>query len=148
MHLCRGGQERHDDPAGGPGLCGLRRDPAELAANLGLPEDALTATIEQWNTDCGKGTDSQFSRTDNLNPLTGKLYGYRFGAGAHYFMGGILINENTQVMNTEGSPIAGLYAAGEVTGGFHGTFRVDGCGTADAFVFGRIAGETAANAAK
>ena len=122
--------------------------PAELTAKLGLEGDALTATIEQWNTDCENGADSQFGRTDNLNSLTGKLYGYRFGAGAHYFMGGILINADTQVMNTEGTPIAGLYAAGEVTGGFHGTFRVDGCGTADAFVFGHIAGEAAANAAK
>lgn len=121
--------------------------PAELAGKLGLDGDALTAAIEQWNADCAAGTDSQFGKEKNLNPLEGKLYGYNFGVGAHYFMGGILINEHTQVMNTEGEPIPGLYAAGEVTGGFHGTYRVDGCGTADAFVFGRIAGESAAEAA-
>lgn len=62
--------------------------------------------------------------------------------------GGILINGQTQVLNTQGNPIAGLYAAGEVTGGFHGTYRVDGCGTADAFVFGRLAGSYAAAFAK
>lgn len=121
--------------------------PAELAEKLGLDPAALEATIEQWNADCADGVDSQFGK-ENIHPLEGKLYGYNFGVGAHYFMGGILINENTQVINTEGQPIDGLYAAGEVTGGFHGTYRVDGCGTADAFVFGRIAGETAANAAK
>jgi succinate dehydrogenase/fumarate reductase flavoprotein subunit len=65
--------------------------------------------------------------------------------GIHYFMGGILINDQTQVVKEDGSVIDGLYAAGEVTGGFHGTFRVDGSGLGDSFVFGRIAGrETAA----
>ena len=59
-------------------------------------------------------------------------------------MGGILINDQTQVLNTEGEVIDGLYAAGEVTGGFHGTFRVDGSGLGDSFVFGRIAGKVMA----
>lgn len=69
------------------------------------------------------------------------MYGYRFGVGAHYFMGGILINANTEVLKEDGTVINGLYAAGEVTGGFHGTFRVDGSGVGDSFVFGRIAGQ-------
>lgn len=122
-------------------------DAAGLAEKLGLDGAALAATLEAWNADCAAGADSLFGRTDNLNPITGKLYAYNFGVGAHYFMGGLLINENTQVLNEEEQPIEGLYAAGEVTGGFHGTFRVDGCGTADAFVFGRIAGEKTAEAA-
>ncbi len=57
-------------------------------------------------------------------------------------MGGVLINENTQVLDTNEQPIPGLYAAGEVTGGFHGTQRVDGSGIGDAIVFGRIAGKS------
>ena len=36
------------------------------------------------------------------------------------------------------------YAAGEVTGGVHGKFRLGGSGLLDAFVFGRIAGRNAA----
>ena len=63
-------------------------------------------------------------------------------------MGGVLINENTEVISTEGTPIEGLYAAGEVTGGFHGTFRVDGSGLGDSFTFGRIAGRVMADASK
>ncbi|MBQ7486629.1 MAG: FAD-binding protein, partial [Clostridia bacterium] len=81
-----------------------------------------------------------------ITEISGKLYGYQSGVGAHYFMGGLLINEQTQVMNTEGSPIPGLYAAGEVTGGFHGRQRVDGSGLGDSFVFGRIAGNVMADA--
>ncbi len=122
--------------------------PAELAEKLGLDVDALEATIAKWNADCEAGEDTLFGRSNNLTPLTGTIYGYRFGVGAHYFMGGILINENTQVLNENEEPIPGLYAAGEVTGGFHGNFRVDGSGTADAFVFGRIAGMTTANYVK
>ncbi|MCD7956219.1 MAG: flavocytochrome c [Lachnospiraceae bacterium] len=116
----------------------------ELAEKLGLDADALQATIDQWNADCEAGADSQFGRESNLNKLEGTLYGYNFGVGAHYFMGGILINEYTQVVDTNGDAIEGLYAAGEVTGGFHGSYRVDGSGTADAFVFGRLAGKYAA----
>ena len=39
--------------------------------------------------------------------------------------------------------IPGLYAAGEVTGGIHGSNRLGGNGTADVTTFGRIAAKTA-----
>lgn len=120
----------------------------ELAEKLGLDADALQATIDQWNADCAAGADTQFGRDFNRNPLDGTLYAYNFGVGAHYFMGGILIDADTHVMNTDGQPINGLFAAGEVTGGFHGTTRVDGSGTGDAIVFGRISGKAAAASAK
>ena len=119
----------------------------ELAAELGLDGAALTATIEKWNADCDAGADSQFERLPfTLKKIEGKLYGYAFGVGAHYMMGGLLINESTQVLDQNEQPIAGLYAAGEVTGGFHGTKRVDGSGTGDAFVFGYIAGNSIGDA--
>ena len=63
-------------------------------------------------------------------------------------MGGILINENTQVLDENEQPIENLYAAGEVTGGFHGTQRIDGSGIGDSFVFGRIAGRELAKTVK
>lgn len=117
---------------------------SELAEKLGLDGAALQASIDAFNEDIADGTDDAFGRAENLNPIEGTLYGYRFGVGAHYFMGGLLIDEKTHVLNTEGKPISGLYAAGEVTGGFHGTFRVDGSGLGDSFTFGRIAGHTLA----
>ena len=46
--------------------------------------------------------------------------------------------------NADDRPIAGLFAAGEVTGGVHGNFRLGGNGLTDAFVFGRVAGRSAA----
>jgi len=118
----------------------------ELAGKLGIDGAKLAETISSFNEDIADGTDDAFGRDKNLNPIEGTLYGYRFGVGAHYFMGGVLINENTEVLDTEGNPIEGLYAAGEVTGGFHGTFRVDGSGLGDSFTFGRIAGKVMAEA--
>ena len=117
----------------------------ELAEAMGLDGAALTETVEQWNADCAAGADSMFDN-HKLQPLEGKFYGYRFGVGAHYMMGGLLINENTQVLNENEEPIQGLYAAGEVTGGFHGEVRIDGSGTGDAFTFGHLAGEKIAEA--
>lgn len=112
----------------------------ELAEQLGLDPEALKTTVEAYNTDIEDGTDDAYGK-ENPVALTGKLYGFRYGVGAHYFMGGILINEHAQVLDQDESPISGLYAAGEVTGGFHGTQRVDGSGIGDSFIFGRIAGE-------
>ena len=117
----------------------------ELAAQLGLDGAKLQATIDQWNADCDAGKDSQFDRAPfTLKKIEGRLYGYAFGVGAHYMMGGVLINEKTQVLDQNEAVIPGLYAAGEVTGGFHGTKRVDGSGTGDAFVFGYVAGNAIA----
>lgn len=112
---------------------------AELAQQPGLDGEALQATLDRWNAECDAGADGQFER-QNLKKIEGRLYGYAFGVGAHYMMGGVLINEKTQVLDENEQPIAGLYAAGEVTGGFHGNKRIDGSGTGDAFVFGYIAG--------
>jgi succinate dehydrogenase/fumarate reductase flavoprotein subunit len=118
---------------------------AELAEALGLDVAALEATVEQWNADCAAGKDSLFGN-ESLKPLGDKLCGYRFGVGAHYMMGGLLINGDTQVLDENEAPIPGLYAAGETTGGFHGEVRIDGSGTGDAFTFGHLAGEKIAEA--
>ena len=61
---------------------------------------------------------------------------------AHHFMGGVKINENCE------SSIDNLYAAGEASGGVHGANRLGGNALADTQVFGKIAGENAAKAAK
>ena len=60
-------------------------------------------------------------------------------------MGGLKINEKTEVLTAEGTAIPGLYAAGEVTGGVHGANRLGGNAVSDIVVFGRIAGTQAAN---
>jgi succinate dehydrogenase/fumarate reductase flavoprotein subunit len=58
-------------------------------------------------------------------------------------MGGLEINSKAQVLGKNGKPIPGLYAAGEVAGGVHGSNRLGGNATADVLTFGRIAAKTA-----
>lgn len=60
----------------------------------------------------------------------------------HASNGGILINEKGE------TGVSGLYAAGEVSGGMHGADRIGGLSTANGMVFGKIAGESAAQFAK
>lgn len=62
---------------------------------------------------------------------------------AHYSMGGIVVEPETQATS-----IAGLYAAGEVTSGLHGANRLGGNSLAETVVFGRRAGEAAAQYAR
>jgi fumarate reductase flavoprotein subunit len=61
-------------------------------------------------------------------------------------MGGLRINEKAQVIDIFGEVIPKLYAAGEVTGGVHGSNRLGGNATSDAVVFGRMAGKNAVKA--
>ncbi|KAK3904572.1 FAD binding domain-containing protein [Staphylotrichum tortipilum] len=69
----------------------------------------------------------------------------------HFTMGGVVFNEQAQVLSSElgedEKPIPGLWAAGEITGGIHGDNRLGGSSLLECVVFGRIAGEQAARAA-
>merc|ERR1719252_498193 len=62
----------------------------------------------------------------------------------HYCMGGLEIDVNSAVVNSQGQAIAGLYATGEVAGGVHGNNRLGGNSLLDCVVFGRVAGLAAA----
>lgn len=62
-------------------------------------------------------------------------------------MGGITVDASARVLDVGGSPIPGLYAAGEVIGGVHGQNRLGGSSLLEAVVFGRLAGESAAGSA-
>lgn len=62
----------------------------------------------------------------------------------HFTMGGAIFNEHSQVLDKNGAPIRGLWAAGEVTGGLHGQNRLGGSSLLECVVFGRIAGDGAA----
>ncbi len=62
----------------------------------------------------------------------------------HTSLGGVVIDTKCRVLRPDGSPISGLYAAGEVTGGIHGLNRIGGNAGTEVLVFGRIAGREAA----
>ena len=62
----------------------------------------------------------------------------------HTSLGGLVIDTHCRVLRTDGTPISGLFAAGEVTGGIHGFNRIGGNAGTETLVFGRIAGNEAA----
>ncbi len=120
-----------------------------LAGELGIPADAFAATMEKWNGYVAAKEDPDFGRTSFASPLdTAPFYAVKVTAGIHHTMGGLKIDPETHVLNTDGQAIPGLFAAGEVTGGVHGGNRLGGNAVADFVVFGRIAGEQAADYAK
>ena len=120
-----------------------------LGAAIGVDGAALTETMNTWNAYVEAKNDPDFGRTSFANPLnTAPFYAIKVTAGVHHTMGGLKINTNTEVLNTEGNVIPGLFAAGEVTGGVHGSNRLGGNVVADIVVFGRIAGEAAAEYVK
>ncbi|KAF4635075.1 hypothetical protein G7Y89_g3037 [Cudoniella acicularis] len=63
----------------------------------------------------------------------------------HFTMGGVIISPHSEVLDASSKPIKGLWAAGEVTGGIHGENRLGGSSLLECVVFGKIAGEQAAN---
>ena len=118
----------------------------ELGKAMGVDEAAFAETMNTWNGYVEAKNDPDFGRTSFANPLNnGPYYAIKVTAGVHHTMGGVTINSATEVLKEDGTVIPGLFAAGEVTGGVHGANRLGGTAVADFVVFGRIAGESAAN---
>ena len=118
----------------------------ELAKELDVDPAAFANTMETWNSYVEAKNDPDLGRTSFANPLNnGPYYAIKVTAGVHHTMGGVTINSATEVLKEDGTVIPGLFAAGEVTGGVHGANRLGGTAVADFVVFGRIAGESAAN---
>ena len=118
----------------------------ELATKIGADVDTLTATMAKFADDVKNGNPDEFGREGLELPLTeGNFYACLVAPAIHHTMGGLKINTAAEVLNEEGTAIAGLFAAGEVTGGVHGANRLGGNAVTDIVVFGRTAG-TSANA--
>lgn len=116
----------------------------EMALHFDMDPNVLKESIDKYNSYIDLGNDPEFHK----NVLGDKVEApYAISAWVpiiHHTMGGVKINTKTQVLDLNDNPIPGLYAAGEVTGGIHGGNRLGGNAVADAFVFGRIAGQNAA----
>ena len=121
----------------------------ELAKAMGVDETTFVSTMNTWNQAVEAKSDAEFNRTSFANPLTAApYYAIKITPAVHHTMGGIVINPKAEVLNEKGEVISGLFAAGEVTGGVHGANRLGGNAVADFTVFGRIAGQSAADNAK
>ena len=117
---------------------------ADLAKQLGMPADKLEATVAEFNKMVEAKNDPKFGRKLFDRPIVKPpFYATPRAPSIHHTMGGQQISTNAQVLDKNGKPIPGLYAAGEVTGGIHGSNRLGGNATADVLTFGRIAAKSA-----
>ena len=128
----------------------------ELAGMIHVSAENLVKTVEEYNRHCLggdlEGQEDEFGRTlftdtDKINNgiNQGPFYAAERMPTVHHTMGGVKINTSTQVINTQGDVIPGLFAAGEVTGGINGSNRLGGNALTDTIVFGRIAGKSASD---
>ena len=117
---------------------------ADLAKQLSMPADKLEATVAEFNKMVEAKNDPKFGRKLFDRPIVKPpFYATPRAPSIHHTMGGLQISTNAQVLDKNGKPIPGLYAAGEVTGGIHGSNRLGGNATADVLTFGRIAAKSA-----
>jgi fumarate reductase flavoprotein subunit len=117
---------------------------AELARSLTIDEATLENTMKVYTELAKAGVDKEFGRKHMTKTLeAGPYYAIKVTPGIHHTMGGVKIDTKAHIISTEGTPIKGLYAAGEITGGVHGGNRIGGNAVADIVIFGRISGQTA-----
>ena len=88
----------------------------ELAEKIGVDPATLTQTVTNYQRYYDNQKDEEFGRTDMRSRIdTAPFYAVPVFPGVHHTRGGVSIDLRSQVLNTEGNPIPGLYGAGEVT---------------------------------
>lgn len=112
----------------------------ELAEKLSINAEGLKASVEQYNADAAAGAENAQIAAVSKRALDaeGPYYGVRVEAANHMTKGGVVCNENAQVLNADDTVVPGLYAAGEVTW--------QGGGYSESVCFGKVAGAQAAMA--
>lgn len=140
-----------------------------LAERMGIDADGLTEQVSEWNRNCEKGVDPDFHRGEFeydltrepwptirastksglKNPLLrpiddGPYYAVEVKATAFGTKGGAVIDEEARVLGYDDKPIAGLFAAGNVTACVYGPASPGGGSTlGPALTFGWVAGRSA-----
>jgi len=131
----------------------------ELAGKLGIAAAGLEATVASYNKGCVPGPFNprevdhlstqgiQPVKSNWARPLDEPPYkAYPIVSSIVFTFGGLKVNASAQVINSEGDPIPGLYAAGETMGTYYGAYT-GATSVLKGAVFGRIAGLDAARMA-
>jgi succinate dehydrogenase/fumarate reductase flavoprotein subunit len=123
-----------------------------LARAIGVPADGLTGTLGKYNADVAAGEDTvHLKKPGVLRPVdTPPFYATEVRlCQLSVTAVGPRIDRDGRVMNASNRPVPGLFAGGECTGGVLGDVYVgSGNALASALVFGRVAGRSAAHAAR
>ncbi len=128
-----------------------------LARELDIDPDGLARTVDAYN---AAVRDGEFNpalldgkATEGIEPPKSNwalrleeppFIGYAVTCGITFTFGGLRIDDSTRVIDMQGRPISGLYAAGELVGGLFYENYAGGSGLTAGSVFGRIAGASAA----
>jgi fumarate reductase flavoprotein subunit len=124
-----------------------------LAEKVQVDPASLAATVAAYNQDVADGHDRLFGRSTlvggfgDLAPIEAPpFYGFACTSSVLATYCGLTVDPQMRVLDVFGAPIEGLYAAGEIIGGFHGASYMAGTALAKALVFGRLAGQTVSKA--
>lgn len=112
----------------------------EAAKAAGVDGDTLAKTIETFNSYVEAGEDKDFGRASDYLTAEfedGNIYIVEQKARYATTMGGLDVNENLQVLSTDGKAIEGLYAAGEIIGGQMGDDSPSGANNGWALTSGK-----------
>ena len=116
---------------------------AALEHELGIPGGRLQRTVEQYNEIVSGRREDGFGRTGLVNGVgtlvpveAAPFYAYPAVTAMTSTYGGLSVAPDTSVTRVDGTRIEGLYAAGEVVGGFHGASYMTGTALTKALVFG------------
>jgi succinate dehydrogenase/fumarate reductase flavoprotein subunit len=141
---------------------------SDLAEQAGIDPDRLKATVAEWNRNCDAGVDPLFHRGEFefdftrsgwekrradpssglknalLRPLgDGPCYATRVAVGVFGTNGGVVTDGTAAVVGTDGSPIPGLFAAGNVTANIFGpAYPGAGATLGPALTMGWVAGRS------
>jgi fumarate reductase flavoprotein subunit len=121
-----------------------------LASGLGIDAAGLRRTVDAYNDAVNGKQADQFDRT-SLSTGYGKptrierapFYGLACTTGLTSTYCGLHTDTEARVLDVFGAPIPGLYATGEVMGGFHGETYMSGSSLAKGCIFGRLAARDA-----
>jgi tricarballylate dehydrogenase len=129
----------------------------DLADKLGIDRDGLERTVSAFNAAVQPGefdpTRLDGKRAEGIEPPKSNwalpldkppFTAYAVTCGITFTFGGLRIDHEARVLDREGHPISGLYAAGELVGGLFWGNYAGGSGLMAGSVFGRIAGRNAA----
>ena len=117
----------------------------DFAAQFALPPEVLLATLDTANHAAKGESADPLGRELYARVLSPPFWGVRITGALAHTQGGLMVDDNAQVLRTDGSVIAGLLAAGGTVTGISGHGAAgysSGNGLAQAFALGMIAAET------
>ncbi|HBZ70486.1 MAG TPA: flavoprotein [Deltaproteobacteria bacterium] len=133
-------------------LAAVGDSPTELARELGLPPGTLESTLALYNLHASRGEDPLFRKArDYVVALATPPFGafdctVEGSLYAAFTLGGLCTDPDGRVLDPQGSPIPGLFAAGRCTSGLSVGGYSSGLSLGDGTFFGRRAGRCAARA--